>query len=211
LQGRWVTSCVTQLYFVLFSLQLSLVSRFIMTTMKLKRAVFFDRDGILNRTFVRDGKPYAPRCLEDFEIFPEAVLLTKELQKANFLIIVATNQPDVGNGYVAQSIVEAMHKRLKECVVLDAIKVCYHSQDFGCDCRKPKPGMLLDSAKEFGIDLAHSFMVGDRDSDVLAGSRAGCKTLFMDFGYAENQIGCPDYIIHSLQDVARIVLEKANF
>jgi D-glycero-D-manno-heptose 1,7-bisphosphate phosphatase len=176
--------------------------------MALKRAVFLDRDGVLNHSLVRNGKPYAPRTLNDFRINPEAISATRSFKNKEFLTVVVTNQPDVGNGFVDQSIVEEMHVNLSKMLMLDKIKVCYHSQQANCSCRKPKPGMLYEAASELNIDLSQSFMIGDRAGDVLAGKAAGCTTIFLDYSYSELQAGCEDFIVLSLQDAARVILER---
>ncbi len=175
--------------------------------MALKRAVFLDRDGVLNHSLVREGKPFAPRSLQDFQINPDAIAATRSFKEKQFLTVVVTNQPDVGNGFVDQHIVEEMHAHLSQILMLDKIMVCYHSQQANCSCRKPKPGMLNAAAAELGIDLSQSFMIGDRAGDMVAGKAAGCSTIFLDYAYAEPRAGCEDYVVHSLQEAARIVLE----
>ncbi len=173
--------------------------------MQLKPAIFLDRDGVLNQSIVRDGKPFAPRQLDDFHIFNDAAKVISLFKQAGFLVVVVTNQPDVGNGFVARSVVEAMHKQLSESLVLDAIKVCYHSQVEGCDCRKPKPGMLLEAAQELGINLSQSTIVGDRASDILAGQAAGCRTILIDYAYAEPSVKA-DLTVDSLRAAASAIL-----
>jgi D-glycero-D-manno-heptose 1,7-bisphosphate phosphatase len=172
---------------------------------KLRPAIFLDRDGVLNQAIVKEGKPFAPRQLEDFHLFSEAPGIISEFKQAGFLVIVVTNQPDVGNGFVAKSVIEAMHMQLTDTLVLDAIKVCYHAQGAGCDCRKPKPGMLMEAAQEWGIELNQSTMVGDRASDILAGRAAGCRTILIDYAYAEPCVKA-DLTVGSLQAAASAIL-----
>lgn len=152
-----------------------------------RRAVFLDRDGVLNRAEVRDAKPFAPRELRHFRLLPGAAAAVDRLKAMGFLVVVVTNQPDIGNGLVDGEIVEAMHARLRERVAVDDIRVCPHPQSAGCDCRKPRPGLLLAAARDHGIDLAGSIMIGDRLGDVAAGAAAGCRTIFIDRGYAETR------------------------
>lgn len=147
------------------------------------RAVFLDRDGVLVIPTFRDGRSYAPTSLEQFEVYPDAAQSVRRLKRAGYKVVVVTNQPDVGAGRTAQSMVEEMHARLEREMPLDAIMVCYHTKDQNCDCRKPRPGLLMQAAAEMEIDLASSIMVGDRASDVQAGMRAGCRTAFIDRGY----------------------------
>ncbi len=148
------------------------------------RAVFLDRDGVLNRAIVRDGRPYPPQTLEAFEILPGVAEAARRLYAAGFLLIGATNQPDVARGTQRREVVEAMNARLRSEMPLDEILVCYEDGD-DCPRRKPNPGLLLEAAETHRIDLPASFMVGDRWRDVEAGRRAGCRTVFLDRGYSD--------------------------
>lgn len=171
------------------------------------RAVFLDRDGVLVIPEFRDGRSFAPRRLEDFRIYPEAAASLQRLKEAGFLLIVVTNQPDVGNGHARRSAVEAMHEVMSRELPIDHVMICFHAQTDRCECRKPKPGMILEAAKELGIDLKNSFMVGDRWSDIEAGRAAGCATVFIDHAYAEAAPDAPDYIAASIADAAMIIIE----
>jgi D-glycero-D-manno-heptose 1,7-bisphosphate phosphatase len=153
---------------------------------ELRRAVFLDRDGVLNRAIIRNGRPYPPPSPDVFEILPGTVQAVHRLHNAGFLLIVATNQPDVARGTQRREVVEAMNAQLAAAMPLDEFRVCYDDGD-DCHCRKPKPGLLLDAAKAHAIDLSASFMVGDRWRDVEAGRRAGCRTVFIDRGYHERR------------------------
>ena len=175
---------------------------------KTRRAVFLDRDGVVNRCEVRNGKPYAPRRLEDFLLLPRVLSAVQSLKRANFLVIVVTNQPDIGNGLIDRAVVDAMHERLRVRLSVDDIKVCRHRQDENCRCRKPKPGMLLESARHWKIDLNNSYMVGDRCSDVVAGQSAGCYTIFINRGYREGKCPKPDRMINSLPAAVRLILSR---
>jgi D-glycero-D-manno-heptose 1,7-bisphosphate phosphatase len=172
------------------------------------RAVFLDRDGVINRCEVRNGKPYAPRRLEDFRLLPGVKNAVRALKRANFLVIVVTNQPDIGNGLINGVIVEAMHQRLKERLQVDDIKVCPHRQSENCACRKPKPGMLLEAAKQWDINLRQSYMIGDRSSDIVAGQAVGCYTVFMDRGYREDMCAKAHVNIRSLPAAVRLILSR---
>lgn len=172
----------------------------------MRRAVFLDRDGVINRSLVRNGKPYAPASMHEFEILPGTREVLQELRAAGLLNIVVTNQPDVGAGKQPRAAVEEMHRHLESRLALDAIKVCYHTDADGCGCRKPRPGMILEAAREQDIDLAASFMVGDRWRDVDAGWAAGCRTFFIDYGYAEPRPASPDYVVNSLAEAAGIIV-----
>jgi D-glycero-D-manno-heptose 1,7-bisphosphate phosphatase len=148
-------------------------------------AVFLDRDGVLNKAFVRDGKPYPPMTMDEFELLPGVEGALDDLSAAGYRLVVVTNQPDVRTGKQSRAMVERFHDLLRARLPLDGIFACYHVDADPCDCRKPKPGMLRQAAREFGIDLARSFMVGDRWRDVYAGAAAGCATFWVDHGYSE--------------------------
>jgi len=174
----------------------------------MKRAVFVDRDGVLNRAVVRDGKPYPPATLDEFEILPGVEHAALSLRKAGFLIIAVTNQPDVATGVQRRVVVEAMHARLLAAGLCDGVKACYHTDADRCDCRKPSPGMLIEAAREWQIDLAHSFMVGDRWRDIAAGKAAGCYTFFIDYGYRERRPEDPDALVGSLEEAGKLILQN---
>jgi D-glycero-D-manno-heptose 1,7-bisphosphate phosphatase len=169
-------------------------------------AVFLDRDGVVNRAEVRDGVPHPPVRLRDFELLPGVAEAVRRLRDASFAIVIVTNQPDVARGRQQRTVVEAMNKVVQEALVLDAIVVCYHDNSDASACRKPAPGMLLTAAEELKIDLATSFMVGDRWRDIEAGRRAGCRTVFLDRGYDETQPEQPDVIVSDLPDAVAWIL-----
>jgi D-glycero-D-manno-heptose 1,7-bisphosphate phosphatase len=150
------------------------------------KAVFLDRDGVINRAVVRDGKPHPPDSIDDLEVLDGVPDALRKLRGAGFRLIVVTNQPDVARGTQTREAVEAMHARLTAELAVDEVVACYHDGD-DCDCRKPKPGALVAAAERHGVELEHSFMVGDRWRDIEAGQRAGCRCLFVDHGYAEQQ------------------------
>ena len=171
------------------------------------RAVFLDRDGVLVIPEVRDGRSYAPRSLEHFRLYPDAAASLARLKAAGYLLVVVTNQPDVGNGLVSVDTINEMHRRMSLALPIDRIEMCPHSQSEACDCRKPKPGMLVDAARHCGIDLADSVMVGDRSSDVEAGRAAGCKTVFIDLDYvSELKPASPDFTVRSLAEATDVIL-----
>jgi D-glycero-D-manno-heptose 1,7-bisphosphate phosphatase len=182
------------------------------STSEVRRAVFLDRDGVINRALERDSKPYPPRNLGEFEILPGVLEACAEFKQAGFLLVVATNQPDVGRGTLKKEIVETIHSEMRRQLPLDRVEVCYHSgkNDSECDCRKPKPGMLLRAARDLGIDLTQSWMVGDRWRDVDCGHAAGCRTIFIDRGYAEELKQKPDFSAGNLAVAADIILRESK-
>jgi D-glycero-D-manno-heptose 1,7-bisphosphate phosphatase len=179
---------------------------------EVRRAVFLDRDGVINRALEREAKPYPPRSLAEFEILPEVPDACAKLRAAGFLLVVVTNQPDVGRGTLKKEIVDIIHAEMCRRVPIDRVEVCYHPGKglSDCDCRKPRPGMLLRAAKELGIDLAQSWMVGDRWRDVDCGHAAGCRTIFIDRGYAEELRQKPDFSAGNLAQAADIILRESK-
>jgi D-glycero-D-manno-heptose 1,7-bisphosphate phosphatase len=172
----------------------------------MKRAVFLDRDGVINRAIVRDGKPYPPSNLSELEILPGVHESLEKLHAANYLLIVITNQPDVARGTAKKEEVEKMNAFLSSELPIDEFKTCYHDSGDGCDCRKPLPGSLLRAAKEYQINLSKSFMIGDRWRDIDAGRSAGCKTFFINNRYSEQHPEMPDFIVSSLLEAKEIIL-----
>ncbi len=175
-----------------------------------RRAVFLDRDGVINRAVVRDGKPYPPDSLEELEILPGVAQALARLRTAGFLNVVVTNQPDVATGKQRREVVQAMNELLSSRLALDAVKVCYHVDADDCGCRKPRPGMLLEAARELGVDLGASYMVGDRWRDVGAGQAAGCLSFFIDAGYSEKRPGKPYVAVKSLPEAVDQILLSAS-
>jgi D-glycero-D-manno-heptose 1,7-bisphosphate phosphatase len=177
----------------------------------LRRAVFLDRDGVLNGVTVRNGKPYPPRSLAELEILPGVNAGLRLLRQAGFLLIGATNQPDVVRGLAQRETVEAMNARLLAELELDEIRTCWHDDADGCACRKPKPGMLLDAARERQIDLVSSYMLGDRWRDIEAGQAAGCRTVWLRAPYAERGPSSPaDFVADRFEPAVRWVLNDAS-
>ena len=174
----------------------------------LRRAVFLDRDGVINRAILRKGRPYPPANLNELEILPGVLEALNKLHNANYLLIVVTNQPDVARGVTEKDSIQKINNYLAARLPLDDFKICYHDDRDKCQCRKPLPGLLRMAAKEYEIDLPKSFMVGDRWRDIKAGKSAGCKTFFIDYGYDEKQPEMPDFIVTSLLEVEEIILRK---
>lgn len=170
--------------------------------------VFLDRDGVINRAVVRDGKPFPPATVAELEILPGVVEALNDLKQAGFVLVVVSNQPDVARGATQRTAVEAINMALAAQLPIDRFITCYHDSGDSCDCRKPRPGMLLAGAGEFGVDLTASYMVGDRWRDVEAGAAAGCKTVFIDYGYDEKQPEICDYRVTSLAEWVSLFLRE---
>lgn len=173
----------------------------------MRQAVFLDRDGVLNRAIVRDGKPYPPANLAEVEILPGVIEACAMLHDAGFLLVVVTNQPDVARGSQQREVVEAINQLLQSRLPLDDVRVCYHDEKDHCSCRKPQPGLLLEAARDLAVNLSTSFLVGDRWKDIEAGRRAGSRTIFVDHGYAEKRPHNPDCHVGSLAEAVDWILQ----
>jgi D-sedoheptulose 7-phosphate isomerase len=182
-----------------------------MTPAKKHPAVFLDRDGVINKGFIREGKPFSPPTQQDLEILPGVPEALRDLKSQGYKLLVVTNQPDVARGKQSMEALEAIHKELRSKLPLDDIFACVHSDEDNCDCRKPLPGMLLEAAKKHNIDLPASYMVGDRWKDIEAGYNAGCRTILIDYGYSERRSErVPDHIVKSLREAADWIIRSTT-
>ena len=169
--------------------------------------MFLDRDGVLNRTTVRDGTSYPPMRVEEVEVLPGVSGALKRLAEQDCPLIVVTNQPDVARVKQTREMVEQINAFLGRALPeLTAFYVCYHDNADACECRKPGPGLLKQAAAAHGIDLGRSFMVGDRWSDVVAGAAVGCKTFLFDVPYAQCHRCTPDHVVTDLGDAAERII-----
>ncbi len=173
------------------------------------RAVFLDRDGVLNRAAVRDGRPFPPATVDEVEILPGVADACRRLAAAGWLLVVVTNQPDLARGTARRAEVDAINAVVTAGLPIVDVLVCPHDDGDGCACRKPRPGLLLEAAERWGIDLATSAIVGDRWRDIEAGRTAGVTTFFVDHGYAEARPDRPDHIVPGLTEVADLLLGSA--
>jgi D-glycero-D-manno-heptose 1,7-bisphosphate phosphatase len=174
---------------------------------RMRAAVFLDRDGVLNRSIIRAGKSYPPTSLDEFQILPGVVDACRALKQAGYVLVVVTNQPDVARGSQSRQVIEAMNSKLMTEVVIDEIKVCYHDDSDRCFCRKPQPGMLLEAARDWNIELSRSFMIGDRGKDIQAGKRAGCMTILVEGCQSESIETKPDHVFVGLHEAAGWILQ----
>lgn len=172
-------------------------------------AVFLDRDGILNRPIVRDGRPYPPASLDEVEILPGVVHSLQQLASAGYLLIGVTNQPDVVRAAQTREAVEAINSHILSELPVTEIFTCFHDNQDNCLCRKPKPGLILQGANKYGVDLMKSWMVGDRWKDISAGQAVGLRTVFVNYNYNETYSGpFADFIIEDLTSLAEIILHS---
>lgn len=174
----------------------------------MKKAVFLDRDGVINKTLLKMGKQRAPYTLEEFAFIEGVEAAVERLRAHGLVLIIVTNQPDVKRGWVSKEAVDLVNKHIQEVLKVDDVVSCFHTQDDECECRKPKPGMLISSAKKWNIDLSQSFMIGDRVSDIEAGASAGCRTILV--GDNEEGLGSSaDHITKSLYTAVDWLLNQA--
>lgn len=172
----------------------------------MNKAVFLDRDGVINDAIIINDKPYAPCSIEELSLSDEVLPSLAKLKEDGYLLIVATNQPDVARGKVTKTTVESIHQLLMKQLPLDEIFVCYHDESDHCHCRKPLPGLILDAAKKYQIDITQSFMIGDRWKDITAGQCAGCKTIWIDRHYAEQKPTNADAIVNSIAEASDYIV-----
>jgi len=179
-------------------------------TTKNKRAVFLDRDGTLNQSIFRNGEFCPPTNLEEFELFPNVIEACNRLKQAGYILVVATNQPDVGRGTMLKTTVEEIHSHMCQIIPIDHIEVCYHPGRglSDCDCRKPMPGMLIQASNKLDIDLRKSWMIGDRGKDVDCGHSAGCRTILVGDRQNELSITPPHFKAKNLYEAVNIILNN---
>ncbi len=148
-----------------------------------RTAVILDRDGVLVVPEFREGRSFAPRRLDELSFYPDASSGVHALKAAGLVVVVATNQPDVGAGRVERTVIDAMHERLRDEMPVDDVEVCCDTRETATERRKPGAGMFKSAARNWNIDLEVSYVVGDRASDIEAGNRVGCAGVFIDRGY----------------------------
>lgn len=170
------------------------------------RAVFFDRDGVILKAIVMDGRPRPPHSVAEYKvlsgIMPGAREAVKQVKVLGFLAILVTNQPDIRYGKISQKEWQLIQDQVKD-IPFDDVFICFHGRDDGCECKKPKPGLLLDAAKKWNINLTQSFMIGDTESDVGAAKAVGCKSILVKASY--NTELKSDFCISSLSELPHIL------
>ncbi len=165
---------------------------------------------MLNRAVFHGDLLGSPRSLADLEIAPDAAAALASLKAAGFLLICVTNQPEIPRGLLSREALDDINAAVRAALPLDDLLVCCHQESDGCDCRKPRPGLLLEGARKYGIDLGASFMVGDRWRDVEAGARAGCRTVLIETDYDDRAPATPpDRLVQSLSEAAGWILKQA--
>lgn len=176
-----------------------------------RRAVFLDRDGVINESVIRDGRPYPPATVGETVVANLAEACLSRLKQCGFLLVVVTNQPDVRRGTARREDVEDIHKFLAAKLPLDDFFVCYHDDGDDCLCRKPRPGLLLEAAAKHNVDFAQSYFIGDRWRDIDAGSAVGCRTVLIDHRYNEREPRAkPDLCVQSLPQAVDCILKEVE-
>jgi len=175
----------------------------------LRQAVFLDRDGVINETVIRNGKPSPPASIEDLRVPLDVSPALHQLTAGGYLLIGITNQPDVARGAQTKEAVEKINRHLLESLPIESILVCYHDDSDDCACRKPRPGLILEAAHKWNVERQASFVIGDRWKDIEAGKRAGCKTIWLDRHYDEDGHGAvPDHRAETLAQAAAWILSS---
>jgi D-glycero-D-manno-heptose 1,7-bisphosphate phosphatase len=173
------------------------------------KAVFLDRDGVLNVPVVCDGRAYPPASVENLQIYRDAATALLALKQAGYRLIVVTNQPDIARGTQTWEAVDAINAAIGAVLPIEEFLVCAHDDADHCACRKPKPGLVLEAAERGGINLAQSFLIGDRWRDIDCGAAAGVRTVLLDRGYRERAPEhAPDFVAHSLAAAADWILAQ---
>lgn len=176
----------------------------------MQRAVFLDRDGVLNEPVLRDGRPHPPDDVDALVVYAGAGDALSALRSAGFALVVVSNQPDIARGTTSRARVDAINDRLRGALPLDDVLICPHDDNDACPCRKPKPGLILQGARRHALDLRRSYMVGDRWRDVEAGLAAGCTTVFVDRGYTERHPSTSHATVASIEEAARWILADSG-
>jgi len=171
------------------------------------RAVFLDRDGVVNKVLFRDGRPASPRTLGEFRLCDAIAESLMRLSVAGLRLFVISNQPDVARGLLPPSVLEEITTRILASLPVEGVLVCPHDDTDNCVCRKPKAGMLLEVASGQGINLACSFLIGDSWKDIEAGRNAGCRTILLRRAY--NTGVEADSSVESVWEAADIILREA--
>lgn len=166
----------------------------------LRPVIFLDRDGVINEVKLINSKPYPPSNADEVVLIDGIRETVTKLLELGFRLIIVTNQPDVARGRQIKSEVEAINNVIRMSIPIDEIRVCYHDIEDNCECRKPKPGLLLHDSGN--IDFTRSYMIGDRSKDIEAGLRANCRTIFIDYNYSEPK---PSFSHHTISSVQHIL------
>jgi D-glycero-D-manno-heptose 1,7-bisphosphate phosphatase len=176
----------------------------------MKPAVFLDRDGVLNESVIKSGRPYPPSKLSDVRIITGVVEAIRLMQESELEIVVVTNQPDFSRGIATKYEIESINNFLAQKLEINHFYTCLHDDSDDCNCRKPKSGLLTKAALDLDLDLQSSFMVGDRWKDIEAGQNVGCTCFFIDYSYCEKMPKEPFFPVASLLAAAREIVRRES-
>jgi D-glycero-D-manno-heptose 1,7-bisphosphate phosphatase len=174
----------------------------------LKKAIFLDRDGVINEAQIIDGIPNPPKNVREVRILPGVKKAVQYLKNANYEIIVVTNQPDIARGKIGLSAVDEINALLSAQLNITSFYICPHDDGDNCECRKPKSGLLLTAGNDLDINFEESFMVGDRWRDVAAGQGVGCKCFFINHNYTEKLPSLPYIEVKSLLEASKMIIKE---
>jgi D-glycero-D-manno-heptose 1,7-bisphosphate phosphatase len=169
------------------------------------KAVFFDRDGVINGTVFRKGAQRAPQDMSEFAYLDGVASTLAALRDRGYLLLVCTNQPDVARGWQTRDQVLEFHARIERELPVSGIYACFHDDAHDCECRKPKPGLIHQAGRHFNVDYAQSFMIGDRWTDIEAGRAAGCRTVYLRHAHDSEDAHAPDFEIRSIAELLAII------
>ena len=170
------------------------------------KAIFLDRDGVLNKPIIKNRKPYPPSKIEELEILPGVYEGIQLLRHSGFKLIVITNQPDVSRGSTTKEIVDEINNSIIKQLKVDEIMSCFHDDNENCECRKPKPGMILEAVKKWDIDLSVSYLIGDRWRDIQTAKNIGLTSILIKYDYDEKKINA-DFECNNLEEAANYILK----
>ena len=170
----------------------------------MKQGVFIERDGILNLVRVDRQHQVSPLTLEEFHINHALAPLLGKLKAAQFVLIATTNQPGLSRGYQSRRELERMHDRLRQSLPLDDLLVCPHDETDRCPCRKPKPGLIMEAAYTWHLDLDRSFVISDKWQDAEAAREAGCTSLLLQSPWVGT--GHRDFVLPNLDGIVDKIL-----
>ena len=169
------------------------------------RALFLDRDGVLNKAIIKNRKPYPPTKIEELEIISGVQEGLELLKHSGFKLIVITNQPDVARGTLSKEKVDEINNTISQNLNIDEIISCFHDDSDNCECRKPKPGMILQAVKKWNIDLTLSYLIGDRWRDIQTAKNIGLNSILIKYDYDEKKINA-DFECNNLEEAANFIL-----
>lgn len=173
------------------------------------KAVFLDRDGVVNKAIVIAGMPYPPKSIDELQILPGVRDGIAQLMQNHFKVFIVTNQPDVARGTVLLQNVQVINTFLAKELSIEKVYCCFHDGIENCSCRKPKPGMIFEAAEEWGLDLSNSFLIGDRWRDIEAAHNAGLTSILIDYDYNEKKVK-PNYTCTDFKSAVDFILNPQN-